>query len=39
MEGNEERHLSVRLESLSDMVFGLALSIGALLLAISNIEF
>ncbi len=37
MEGNEERHLSVRLESLSDMVFGLALSIGALLLAISNI--
>jgi hypothetical protein len=33
----EERHLSIRLESLTDMVFGLALSIGALLLAISGI--
>ncbi len=33
---SEERHINVRLEALTDMVFGLALSIGAVLLAISN---
>lgn len=36
-EKSQDRHLSIRLESLADMVFGLALSIGALLLAISGI--
>lgn len=38
MKENEERHLSIKLESLTDLVFGLALSIGALLLAISGIS-
>lgn len=34
--GRGSNRLNIRLESLTDMVFGLALSIGALLLAISN---